>query len=43
MTIQHILVWSKVGGVDSGGYAVTGADLCINFDKEFWFDLGNSM
>ena len=42
-TMKQFWVWSKSDGANSGGYAVTGEDFCIDFEKELLFEIVKSM
>ena len=42
ITIEQFCVWYKADGVDSGGYAVTGSEQCVDFEKDLWLELDKS-
>ena len=43
VTIEQFEYLDNEDCVNSGGYAVTGVNISIDFKKELWFDMGKSM
>ena len=41
--MEQFWAWDKVDFIDSSGYMLLVWDRCDYFEKEIWFELGNSM
>ena len=42
-TMEKFWTWEKLYGVDAGGDVYLGVDRCLDFEKDIWSELGNSM
>ena len=43
VTMEKLWTCMQLDGVDGSGYIYLGAYRCLNFQKEFWLDLGKIM
>ena len=43
LTMEKLWTWDKKDGIKNDGYAYLEVDKCIDFEKEVWFKLGQSM